>query len=128
MLPPLDSAGSASVSLWEVARIAFNSLLANKVRSLLTMLGVIIGVASVVALLALGNGASASITGQIQAIGTNLLTVMSGLAEQPRAGPAGRSPEPDPGRRRGDHGAQPAGGRRRAAVRRERADRGPRRR
>ena len=42
------------------------------------MLGVIIGVASVVALLALGNGAQASITGQIQSIGTNLIFVMPG--------------------------------------------------
>src|SRR5690348_151265 len=50
MLPPLETSG-ASVALWEVARIAFDSLFANKVRSLLTMLGVIIGVASVVALL-----------------------------------------------------------------------------
>jgi putative ABC transport system permease protein len=77
-LPPLEQAGRGSVALLEVARIAFSSLLANKVRSLLTMLGVIIGVASVVALLALGNGASAAITGEIQSIGTNILTIRPG--------------------------------------------------
>jgi len=78
VLAPLDETKQGSVSLTEVARLALDSLLANKVRSLLTMLGVIIGVASVVALMALGNGASAAITGQIQSIGTNVLTIMPG--------------------------------------------------
>src|SRR5690242_6456457 len=61
VLPPLDY--DSTVDLLEITRMAFDSLFANKVRSLLTMLGVIIGVASVIALLALGNGASAAITG-----------------------------------------------------------------
>ena len=78
VLAPLDETTQGSVSLIEVARLALDSLLANKIRSLLTMLGVIIGVASVVALMALGNGASAAITGQIQSIGTNVLTIMPG--------------------------------------------------
>ena len=78
VLEPLDETKQGSVSLIEVTRMAFGSLVSNKVRSLLTMLGVIIGVASVVSLLALGNGASAAITGQIQSIGTNVLTVMPG--------------------------------------------------
>src|SRR5262245_46290629 len=78
VLEPLDESKQGSVSLAEVARLAIGSLLANKVRSLLTMLGVIIGVASVVALLAIGNGASAAITGQIQSIGTNVLTIRPG--------------------------------------------------
>ena len=78
VLEPLDAAKQGSVGLAEVTRLALDSLLANKVRSLLTMLGIIIGVASVVALLALGNGASAAITGQIQSAGTNILTVMPG--------------------------------------------------
>ncbi len=63
-------------ALGEILRVAFESLLANRMRSLLTMLGVIIGVASVVALLAVGGGASASITGQVQSLGTNLLTII----------------------------------------------------
>jgi putative ABC transport system permease protein len=78
VLEPLDENKQGSVSLLEVVRMAFGSLVSNKVRSLLTMLGVIIGVASVVALLAIGNGASAAITGQIQSIGTNVLTLRPG--------------------------------------------------
>jgi putative ABC transport system permease protein len=88
VLPPLEQTGQGSVALLEVARIAFASLLSNKVRSLLTMLGVIIGVASVVALLALGSGASAAITGEIQSIGTNILTIRPGA---PDGGGPGRA-------------------------------------
>ncbi len=77
-LEPLDDRGAASMGAGEVGRLALDSLLANKIRSLLTMLGVIIGVASVVALLAIGNGASSAITNQVKSIGTNVLTVMPG--------------------------------------------------
>src|SRR5436190_22945050 len=85
--PPLPSSaevvfspleGSGSVSWSEIGRTAFDSLVANRVRSFLTMLGVIIGVASVVALMALGQGASQSITSQIESIGTNLLFIAPG--------------------------------------------------
>jgi len=82
VLAPLDESRQGRVSLVEVGRLAFESLFANKVRALLTMLGVIIGVASVVALLAIGNGASASITSQIQSNGTNLLTIRPGSPNQ----------------------------------------------
>ena len=58
MLAPLDADTGAGFNLAEVVRVSFDSLFANKTRSFLTMLGVIIGVASVVALLSLGNGAS----------------------------------------------------------------------
>jgi putative ABC transport system permease protein len=78
VLPPLDAGAQGRVSIIEIARLAAESLLANKVRSLLTMLGVIIGVASVIALLAIGNGATASITSQVQALGTNVLTIRAG--------------------------------------------------
>ncbi len=78
VLEPLDEHIQGSISLIEIARLAFASLLANKVRALLTMLGVIIGVASVIALLAIGNGASASITSSVASQGTNTLTVMPG--------------------------------------------------
>ena len=74
--------GGAGV--WESVRIALSSLRANKLRTILTMLGIIIGVGSVVALMAIGNGAQAAITNQIQGIGSNLLTVMPG---QQRRGP-----------------------------------------
>jgi putative ABC transport system permease protein len=54
------------------------ALSANKVRSSLTMLGIVIGIASVIALVAVGNGAQASITSSIQSLGSNLLIVMPG--------------------------------------------------
>ncbi len=78
LLAPLETGGAGGLSLTEVVRVAFDSLAANKTRAALTMLGVIIGVASVVALLALGNGAQATITGQIQGMGSNLVFVIPG--------------------------------------------------
>lgn len=57
---------------------ALESITSNKLRSSLTMLGIIIGVASVVAMLAIGNGAEESIVGEIEGIGTNLLFITSG--------------------------------------------------
>jgi putative ABC transport system permease protein len=54
---------------------AVESLSANKMRSVLTVLGIVIGVAAVIAMLAIGNGAQSSITGSIEGIGTNLLFV-----------------------------------------------------
>ena len=59
-------------------KIALRALRANKLRSMLTMLGIVIGVATVVALLSIGKGATASITSQIQSNGSNLLTVSAG--------------------------------------------------
>ena len=59
-------------------RLALRALAANKMRSGLTMLGMIIGVGAVVALMALGNGATASITSQVQGIGANLVSVQPG--------------------------------------------------
>jgi putative ABC transport system permease protein len=54
---------------------AMESLMANKLRAGLTMLGIVIGVTAVIAMLAIGNGAQASIVGEIEGIGTNLLFV-----------------------------------------------------
>ncbi len=54
---------------------ALDSLMANKLRAVLTMLGVIIGVAAVIALLSIGNGVNATVSSEIQAIGTNLIMV-----------------------------------------------------
>jgi putative ABC transport system permease protein len=59
-------------------KIAMKAIRRNKVRSSLTMLGVIIGVASVIAMIALGSGARASIDEQIQSQGTNVIYVSSG--------------------------------------------------
>lgn len=60
---------------------ALQSLTANKLRSALTILGIVIGVAAVIAMLAVGNGAQAAITGSISGIGTNLLFVFTGNLE-----------------------------------------------
>ncbi|MFZ5878486.1 MAG: ABC transporter permease [Chloroflexota bacterium] len=64
--------------LSENFKIALRALRANKMRSVLTILGIVIGVATVVALLSIGNGATASITSSIQSGGSNLLTVSPG--------------------------------------------------
>ena len=58
-------------------RTAFRGLTANKLRSALTILGIVIGVAAVVALMAIGNGATSSITSRIESNGTNLITIMT---------------------------------------------------
>ncbi len=63
-------------------KIALRALRANKLRSMLTMLGIVIGVATVVALLSIGKGATASITSQIQSNGSNLLTVSPGRQQR----------------------------------------------
>jgi putative ABC transport system permease protein len=70
------------MNILESTRIALRSLGANKMRAGLTMLGVIIGVAAVIALVSIGRGASAAITNQINSIGTNLLFVRPGSSQQ----------------------------------------------
>jgi putative ABC transport system permease protein len=56
------------------------ALSANKARSSLTMLGIVIGIASVIAMVAIGNGAQASISSSINSLGSNLLTIRSGAS------------------------------------------------
>ena len=62
----------------ESIRVSLRALRANKLRSALTMLGIIIGVAAVIAMVGIGNGATTSITSSIQGMGSNLLTISSG--------------------------------------------------
>ena len=64
------------------ARIAVRALRVNKLRSILTMLGIIIGVAAVIAMVSVGSGAQARIAEQIQSLGSNLLIVLSGSINQ----------------------------------------------
>src|SRR5438552_11304102 len=59
-------------------KIAFGALLINKLRSALTMLGIIIGVAAVIAMVAVGAGAQVRIQQQIASIGSNIIIVLSG--------------------------------------------------
>jgi putative ABC transport system permease protein len=61
----------------ETLRIAWNGITANKLRSGLTILGMTIGVASVIVLIAVGNGSSKTIESQIQSLGTNVLIVQT---------------------------------------------------
>jgi len=68
------------MSLIELVRLAISRLGTSRARSALTMLGIIIGVASVVALVAVGQGASTGITSRINSLGTNLLTVNAGAS------------------------------------------------
>ncbi len=63
-----------------VLRVAVQSLVAHKMRSFLTMLGVIIGVAAVIALVAVGQGAQAQVLSQFQSLGSNLLVVTAGTS------------------------------------------------
>jgi len=60
---------------WMIVKVAFKSLMANKLRSMLAMLGIIIGVAAVIAMLAIGTGAKQQVLSRISAMGTNLLIV-----------------------------------------------------
>jgi len=62
----------------EIIRVALGALRANKLRSLLTMLGIVIGVAAVIAVVALGTGAQTAVKDRISSLGTTLLTVMPG--------------------------------------------------
>jgi putative ABC transport system permease protein len=64
-------------------RIAFKALARNKLRTSLTMLGMIIGVAAVIAMVALGTGAQAMIEEQVKTAGTNLITVFPGSSNAP---------------------------------------------
>ena len=66
------------MEILNIARIAFKALRRNKIRSALTALGVIIGVASVIAMIALSSGARAAIDAQIQSTGTNVVYVSAG--------------------------------------------------
>lgn len=66
------------LNLIEALRIAFDSLLANKLRAILTMLGIIIGVGAVIALLALGGAIQTLVTSELQGLGSNLVFLFAG--------------------------------------------------
>src|SRR5689334_23904224 len=66
------------MDLLNIIRVAFRALQRNKMRAALSMLGIIIGVAAVIAMVSIGQGASASVQAQIESIGTNLLFVSAG--------------------------------------------------
>ncbi len=72
------------MTLWQSFLEALESLSSNKMRSALTILGIVIGVAAVIAMVSVGRGAQNTITDSIQGIGTNLLFVIRGGAEDVR--------------------------------------------
>ena len=81
--------------LANIAAQAVSALLANKGRALLTILGIVIGIASVIALMGIGQGASNSITARIATLGNSILTVLPGggaAAEFDSGGARGQSP------------------------------------
>src|SRR5579863_8876677 len=66
----------------ETVGTAFEALSANKLRSCLTMLGIVIGVGSVIALMSIGSGAQAAIAANIKGLGANLITITPGAISQ----------------------------------------------
>ncbi|HSJ52847.1 MAG TPA: ABC transporter permease, partial [Anaerolineae bacterium] len=70
------------MKLYRLLTEALESLNANKLRSMLTVLGIVIGVAAVIAMLSIGRGAQASITSRIESMGTNLVYVSPGSTNQ----------------------------------------------
>ncbi len=68
------------MKLWASVRIALGALRVNKLRTALTMLGIIIGVAAVIAMVSVGAGAQARISEQIRSMGSNLIVVLSGAS------------------------------------------------
>lgn len=80
------------MNLFELLKVAFQALKTNKTRALLTMLGIIIGVAAVILLVAIGSGLKNYITNQLEDLGSNLVIVMPGemgLGEEGSHGPPG---------------------------------------
>ncbi len=72
------------MKLYDVLHETYSALSANKARSGLTMLGIVIGIASVIAMVSIGNGAKASIQSSIEGLGSNLLTIIPGVVQPGR--------------------------------------------
>lgn len=81
LLAEVPPSGRANLRLLQTVPSALSALRANKGRSILTTLGIIIGVAAVIAIVALGEGASASVSNQLAGLGTNLLTIQPGSTQ-----------------------------------------------
>ncbi len=77
--------------LWEAVRLAFTAIIRNKLRSFLTVLGVVIGVAAVIAMVTVGEGSSAQVKASVERLGTNVLVLRPGRA---RMGPPSAEPVP----------------------------------
>lgn len=64
--------------LWETVRLAFRAIIRNKLRSFLTVLGVVIGVAAVIAMVTIGQGSSAQVAANVASLGNNVLSIRPG--------------------------------------------------
>jgi putative ABC transport system permease protein len=71
---------SASVSFAEILRMSIEALWSNKLRTMLTMLGIIIGITAVIAVTAIGQGTQKATEQRLQSLGTDILQVQSGAA------------------------------------------------
>jgi putative ABC transport system permease protein len=72
----------ASLRLWNIMKVGLRAIARNKLRSSLTMLGIIIGVACVIAMVAVGSGASSSIQATINSLGSNFIMIFPGAVTQ----------------------------------------------
>lgn len=72
------------MKIFDVINETYRALSANKARSGLTMLGIVIGIASVIAMVSIGNGAKISIQSSIEGLGSNLLTILPGVVQPGR--------------------------------------------
>ena len=82
---------TSTMRLWNIAKVGLMAIARNKMRSLLTMLGIIIGVACVITMVAVGTGASSSIQATINSLGTNFIMLFPGAESQGGARIAGES-------------------------------------
>ena len=69
--------------IWSIIRLAFKEIGRNLMRSSLTVLGIVIGVAAVISMVTLGEGATAMITDEISSMGSNMLIVRPGTRQGP---------------------------------------------
>ncbi|HVG60206.1 MAG TPA: ABC transporter permease, partial [Hyalangium sp.] len=70
--------GDTAMLIFEILWVSMDAIVANKLRSLLTMLGVVIGIAAVITMVALGEGAQRSVEARLKTLGANVLTVRPG--------------------------------------------------
>ena len=81
--------------IWETVSLAFTAIVRNKLRSFLTVLGVVIGVAAVIAMVTIGQGSSAQVSASVESLGTNVLSLRPGKFRMgPGGGGGGAPPAP----------------------------------
>ncbi|SFS57630.1 putative ABC transport system permease protein [Sulfitobacter marinus] len=68
--------------IWETIRLAVQAIFRNTMRSVLTVLGIVIGVAAVIAMVTVGEGSSSQVTADVEKLGTNIVMIMPGGMEQ----------------------------------------------